>query len=70
MPPKVHPAKGELANRRITIRQLSQEFHRSEGYISRCLNGYLKPSAGLRAAIAEKLGLPEDQLFHADGDAA
>jgi transcriptional regulator with XRE-family HTH domain len=63
MRPVPHPAKGVLAVRRITIRDVAAHLGYSPTYISKALNGWHSPSPRLRAGIAEMVGLPESALF-------
>jgi hypothetical protein len=61
--PHAHPAKGALAMARISNSAVAREKGFSEHYVSRCLNGWEKPSPRFRRAVAEMLGTPESELF-------
>jgi transcriptional regulator with XRE-family HTH domain len=58
-----HPAKAVLALRRITNRAIAQHLGVSAHYVGRVLNGYVKPSARVRAGLAEYLQVPVAELF-------
>lgn len=64
MYPVPHPAKGELAVRRITNRRLAADYGCSETFVCRVLNGWQPPPARFRALVAETVNLPESELFH------
>lgn len=62
--PVPHPAKGELAVRRISNRDVARGYGCSEHYVGRVLNGFSAPSTGFRAYLAELLEADEADLFH------
>ena len=64
MYPVPHPAKGELAVRRITNRQVAAAYGSSEHFVGRVLNGWQAPPSRFRALVAEMLDAPESDLFH------
>jgi transcriptional regulator with XRE-family HTH domain len=61
--PLAHPARGVLAQRRITISATARQLGVSEQYLSRALLGHVSPSARIRQGLSELLGLPETELF-------
>ena len=61
--PQCHPAKGALAMARIPNSEVARRCGFSEHYVSRALNGWERPSARFRRAVAELLGRPEAELF-------
>jgi len=61
--PVPHPAKGHLAVRRITNRQVADAYGSSEHFVGRVLNGWLTPPARFRALVADMLGVDEVELF-------
>ena len=61
--PLPHPAKGVLAQRRITNRRVAETLGYSEHYVSRVLNGYMPPSPRFRRDVAGMLDVAESDLF-------
>jgi hypothetical protein len=64
-----HPAKAELARRRITIKAAAAAIPPggcSPLFLGRVLNGYEKPTPRIVAGLAEFLGLPASELFDAE----
>ncbi len=69
MPPSTkgpQPIKAVLALRDIQQTQLARDLDCSQHYISRVCNGYINPSAELKARLAEYLDVPVSDLFVAD----
>jgi len=66
MLPTPQPARGVLAMQRVTVREVARRAFVSEQYTSRCLNGYQRPSAKFKAAVAAICALPEAALFRDD----
>lgn len=64
--PTPHPAKGELALRRVLIREVAVAYGCSAHYVSRILNGYEAPSPRFRTFLVQFLGKPDAELFHAE----
>jgi len=65
--PKPQPAKGILALRRITNRELARHLGCTPEWVGRVLNGYVRPPDRLKAAVAELTGAPESELFREEG---
>lgn len=63
MSPVPQPAKAVLAMRRISNREVAAALGISAQYLGRVLNGYVEPSARLRAEVAAFLSRPESKLF-------
>jgi transcriptional regulator with XRE-family HTH domain len=63
MAPAAHPAKGWLAVRRISQRQVAEALGITEGHVSRVLNGHHGSSAHFRSELCRLLKLPESRLF-------
>lgn len=61
--PVPHPAKGELALRRIPNRDVARGYGCTEHYVGRVLNGRIPPSPRFRAYVAALLELDEADLF-------
>jgi hypothetical protein len=61
-----HPAKGILAVRRISNRQIAAQYNggTSAHFIGRVLNGYIRPPSAFRAWLAGYLDVPAAELFH------
>ena len=58
------PVKAHLAARRITVTGLAHRVGTvSRHHLGRVVNGYVEPSASLRANVAEALGMPAGELF-------
>ncbi len=66
--PIPHPVKGVLANRRVTIRRVSDAVGINEKSLSRCFNGYIEPWPALRRKVAAFLDVPEASLFRSSSD--
>jgi transcriptional regulator with XRE-family HTH domain len=62
----VQPARMVLVSRRITLRKAAAAIGVTEHWLGKVLSGQQTPSHELRAALAEFLDLPEDQLFTYD----
>lgn len=60
---KPQPAKGVLALRRISNRDVARELDLSEIWVGRVLNGHAPPPESFRKGLADLLWLPEEQLF-------
>jgi hypothetical protein len=58
--------KGLLALGRISVRTVANATGYNETYVGRVLNGELPASPRFRAALAELIGLSEQELFHED----
>ena len=69
MSPIPQPAKGVLALRRISNRAVARHLQCSETWVGRVLLGQQPPPATFRRALAEMLGLPENELFRDRADA-
>ncbi len=59
-----HPAKAELALRRISVRAVADRLGMSEQHVSRVLNGRVPASAVVRRRLSQLLGMAEGALFH------
>lgn len=66
--PRPHPAKGELAVRRISNRQVAAALELSEQHTGRVLNGFERVSPRFRRKLSKSLGLPANELFHDDDE--
>jgi transcriptional regulator with XRE-family HTH domain len=55
-------------HRHLTLREFAAELGCSEGHLCRIEKGRKRPSAGLAALIATKLGVPFAHLFEWDSD--
>jgi transcriptional regulator with XRE-family HTH domain len=64
--PEPQPAKGILALRRITNRQVAQHLGVTPEWVGRVLNGYARPPDRFRAAVSELTGAPEAELFRVE----
>jgi hypothetical protein len=64
--PRPHPIRGVLAMRRTTIRAFGAEVGCNPNTLGRVVNGHIPAWPALRRRCAERLGLPERELF-ADG---
>lgn len=61
---EAHPAKAELAVRRVSIRAVAERIPVSAHYLGRVLNGYARPTARIVEGLERVLGRPRDELFH------
>lgn len=64
MPPRPHPVKAVLAERRVTVRRFARDVEVNETTLSRVLNGFVSPWPALRKRAAVVLGLSEESLWH------
>jgi transcriptional regulator with XRE-family HTH domain len=65
-PPRVHPAKLLLVERRVRILDVARIVGCSPSFAARALNASCPPSPRLKAALSAYLGVPEDELFLPD----
>ncbi len=63
MHPEPQPAKGVLALRRISNAAIARRLGISQQWTSRVLNGHAAAPEAFRAALAELLDTPEEELF-------
>lgn len=61
-----HPAKGVLALRRITQRELADALGFSYWELGRMLNGIRPATPRFRRGLSEYLDVPQRELFHQD----
>lgn len=61
--PSPQPAKGALAMARIPNTELARRLDNTPVWVSRVLNGYVRPPERFRRLVAELLGRPESELF-------
>jgi DNA-binding XRE family transcriptional regulator len=61
--PAPHPAKGELAMRRMTVRHAAQLLGVHEQVLGRILNGREQPSIRIKRDLASLLGVSAKRLF-------
>ena len=66
--PTPHPVKAVLALRRLSVLGLARSLGLSHSHASRVLNGRVPASPRFRQAVAELLGLPEQDLFRPAGE--
>lgn len=58
-----HPAKGILAVRRLTQRDVAAGIGCNPTYLCSVLNGERRASAAFQSRLAQYLGLPASELF-------
>jgi hypothetical protein len=61
--PLAHPAKGILAQRRISVKAAAEAANVSPRYLGRSLNGWIPVSRRVRQALTDLLGMSEADLF-------
>lgn len=62
--PPAHPELAAIAARQgVTYRQISRQCGVHDNTVSRVVEGVLRPSASLRARIADALGVDERAIF-------
>ena len=60
---RVHPAKAELALRRLTLREAARVIGVNDQVLGRQLNGLERATPRIRRGLAKFLGRPERELF-------
>ena len=58
-----HPAKGILAVRRLTQRDVAAGIGCNATYLCSVLNGERRPSSAFQSRLAQYLGVPVSELF-------
>ena len=59
-----HPVRGAIAQRGMTVRAVACAIGKSVGHTGRCFLGERPTTPAFRRAVAEVLGLPEQELFY------
>lgn len=62
------PAKGILALRRITNRQVASSLGCSTAWVGRVLNGHVEPPERFRQALSSLLDTPISELFREEAE--